>query len=138
MRISDATNIGIPKIIEPILRVGNEGISTNDDILSELDDNHALLVDTGIHAQQFLLDNDLTTVGREEKADIFLDDASVSRRHAEFIRIGRDFYVLDVGSLNGTYVNRELQESKYLLKFGDEVQIGRFRFTFLQSKKRAN
>ena len=56
---------------------------------------------------QFLLDSDLTLVGRHPDSDIFLDDVTVSRRHAEFYRQGGRFTVRDVGSLNGTYVNRE-------------------------------
>ena len=56
---------------------------------------------------RFLLDSDLTTAGRHPDSDIFLDDVTVSRRHAEFYRRGDRFTVRDVGSLNGTYVNRE-------------------------------
>src|SRR5690606_4825528 len=56
---------------------------------------------------RFLLDSALTTAGRHPESDIFLDDVTVSRRHAEFYRRGGEFTVRDVGSLNGTYVNRE-------------------------------
>ncbi len=56
---------------------------------------------------RFLLDSDLTTAGRHPESDIFLDDVTVSRRHAEFYRRGGQFTARDVGSLNGTYVNRE-------------------------------
>ncbi|HLR56313.1 MAG TPA: FHA domain-containing protein [Actinomycetales bacterium] len=78
---------------------------------------------------RFLLDSDQTTVGRRESADIFLDDVTVSRKHAEFVRSGTRFTVQDVGSLNGTYVNRDRIDSA-LLAAGDEVQIGKFRMIF--------
>ena len=72
----------------------------------------------------------LTTAGRHPESDIFLDDVTVSRRHAEFYRQGGRFTVRDVGSLNGTYVNRERIEEADL-SGGDEVQIGKFRLVFL-------
>jgi len=78
---------------------------------------------------RFLLDRDLTTAGRHSDSDIFLDDVTVSRRHAEFRRDGAAFVVRDVGSLNGTYANRDrIDEAK--LTSGDEVQIGKFRLVF--------
>ena len=79
---------------------------------------------------RFLLDHDLTTSGRHPDSDIFLDDVTVSRRHAEFHRERGIFTVRDVGSLNGTYVNRERVEAATLAS-GDEVQIGKFRLVFL-------
>jgi len=82
---------------------------------------------------RFLLDADVTTAGRHPDSDIFLDDVTVSRRHAEFYRHGTRFTVRDVGSLNGTYVNRERIEEAELTG-GDEVQIGTFRLLFLTSQ----
>ncbi len=79
---------------------------------------------------RFLLDDDFTSTGRHPDSDIFLDDVTVSRRHAEFYRSGDRFTVRDVGSLNGTYVNRERIEEAELAG-GDEVQIGKFRLLFL-------
>ena len=79
---------------------------------------------------RFLLDHDVTTSGRHPDSDIFLDDVTVSRRHAEFHRGGSGFTVRDVGSLNGTYVNRERVESATLSN-SDEVQIGKFRLVFI-------
>jgi pSer/pThr/pTyr-binding forkhead associated (FHA) protein len=78
---------------------------------------------------RFLLDHDVTSSGRHPDSDIFLDDVTVSRRHAEFHRGPGGFTVRDVGSLNGTYVNRERVESA-TLNNGDEVQIGKFRLVF--------
>jgi pSer/pThr/pTyr-binding forkhead associated (FHA) protein len=82
---------------------------------------------------RFRLDGELTTAGRHPDSDIFLDDVTVSRRHAEFYRQGAFFTVRDVGSLNGTYVNRERIEEAQLTG-GDEVQIGKFRLLFLTSQ----
>ncbi|MET9395615.1 FHA domain-containing protein [Streptomyces sp. NPDC006624] len=84
---------------------------------------------------RFLLDGDLTTAGRHPQSDIFLDDVTVSRRHVEFRR-GQDgsFTVADVGSLNGTYVNRE-RIDQVALNNGDEVQIGKYRLVFYASQR---
>jgi hypothetical protein len=93
-----------------------------------------LLVMRGPNAgSRFRLDGDLTTAGRHPDSHIFLDDVTVSRRHAEFYRHGARFTVRDVGSLNGTYVNRERIEEAELVG-GDEVQIGKFRMLFLTSQ----
>ncbi len=90
-----------------------------------------LVVKRGPNAgSRFLLDSDVTTAGRHPESDIFLDDVTVSRRHAEFVREGGGFLVRDVGSLNGTYLNRERIDAAGLAG-GDEVQIGKYRLVFL-------
>jgi pSer/pThr/pTyr-binding forkhead associated (FHA) protein len=90
-----------------------------------------LVVKRGPNAgSRFLLDQPTTSAGRHPDSDIFLDDVTVSRRHAEFRLEGAEFQVVDVGSLNGTYVNREPVDSA-VLSNGDEVQIGKFRLVFL-------
>ena len=90
-----------------------------------------LVVKRGPNAgSRFLLDADVTTAGRHPESDIFLDDVTVSRRHAEFVREGSGFVVRDVGSLNGTYLNRERIDAAGLAG-GDEVQIGKYRLVFL-------
>ena len=73
---------------------------------------------------------DVVTMGRHPKSDIFLDDITVSRRHAEVRREGSRYWVRDVGSLNGTYVNRERADDRELLE-GDELQIGKFKLVFV-------
>jgi pSer/pThr/pTyr-binding forkhead associated (FHA) protein len=93
-----------------------------------------LVVKRGPNAgSRFLLDRDATSAGRHPDSDIFLDDVTVSRRHAEFRREGGEFVVIDVGSLNGTYVNREPVDQAVLAN-GDEVQIGKFRLVFLTGR----
>jgi pSer/pThr/pTyr-binding forkhead associated (FHA) protein len=94
-----------------------------------------LVVKRGPNAgSRFLLDQATTSAGRHPDSDIFLDDVTVSRRHAEFRLEGGEFQVVDVGSLNGTYVNREPVDSAVLAN-GDEVQIGKFRLVFLTGPK---
>jgi pSer/pThr/pTyr-binding forkhead associated (FHA) protein len=80
---------------------------------------------------RFLLDKDVTTAGRHADSEIFLDDVTVSRRHATFTREGATFTVSDAGSLNGTYVNRDRIDT-VVLKDTDEVQIGKYRLVFFQ------
>jgi pSer/pThr/pTyr-binding forkhead associated (FHA) protein len=82
---------------------------------------------------KFVLDNELTRVGRHPDSEIFLDDITVSRRHAEFVRSAGGYVVRDVGSLNGTYVNRE-RIDEVPLSSGDEVQIGKFKLVFLAAR----
>lgn len=79
---------------------------------------------------RFLLDRDITTVGRHPEADIFLDDVTVSRRHAELHRTDEGVLVRDLGSLNGSYVNGERVDER-LLVTSEELQIGRFKLLFV-------
>jgi len=97
----------------------------------ELEPGQALLlVKTGPNAgSTFLLESDSTSVGRNTESDVFLDDVSVSRAHAEIRRQADGFAIHDLGSMNGTYVNRERVEMTKLAQH-DEVQIGRFRLVF--------
>ncbi|MFN8081658.1 MAG: FHA domain-containing protein [Kineosporiaceae bacterium] len=83
---------------------------------------------------RFLLDAERTTAGRRPESDIFLDDVTVSRKHAEFLRRGSQFVVRDVGSLNGTYVQRD-RIDEAVLRPGDEVQIGKYRLVFYPSPR---
>lgn len=81
--------------------------------------------------ESFPLEGDRMTVGRRPDSDVFLDDVTVSRDHALVVKRGGDFYLDDLGSLNGTYVNRRRIES-HKLSDGDELQIGKYKLTFLQ------
>lgn len=119
--------------------VSKEKTDTSDRQLSPVDAaavdalpaGHALLVvQRGPGAgSRFLLDTDAVDAGRHPDSEIFLDDVTVSRRHAEFRREGDRFTVADAGSLNGTYVNRD-RIDKVQLNDGDEVQIGKYRLVF--------
>ena len=83
---------------------------------------------------RFLLNSEKISVGRKPKCDIFLDDVTVSRKHANFVREGNGYAVRDAGSLNGTYVNGERVESAQL-KTGDSVQIGKYRMVYYASRR---
>lgn len=94
-----------------------------------------LIVHRGPSAgSRFLLDQDVTVAGRHPDADIFLDDVTVSRRHAQFERVDGGFKVSDMGSMNGTYVDGSRVDSQRLVN-GLEVMIGKFRLTFYSSPK---
>jgi pSer/pThr/pTyr-binding forkhead associated (FHA) protein len=92
-----------------------------------------LVVQRGPSAgSRFLLDTDEVSAGRHPDSEIFLDDVTVSRRHAVFRRTSHGYLVADVGSLNGTYVNRD-RIDEVLLANGDEVQIGKYRLVYFSS-----
>lgn len=82
---------------------------------------------------RFLLDQDSTIAGRHPEVDIFLDDVTVSRRHAEFTRRGTRFSVRDLNSLNGTFMHGNRIEAEVPLEDGVEVQVGKFKLTFFAS-----
>jgi ribosomal protein L40E len=84
----------------------------------------------GRAGETFALDHDRVTVGRSPECEIFLDDVTVSRKHAVIVRSGDGFGIQDEGSLNGTFVNKKRVESAEL-DDGDELQIGKYRLTFL-------
>jgi FHA domain/zinc-ribbon domain len=85
----------------------------------------------GRAGEHFIPQGDATTIGRSPDCDIFLDDVTVSRRHAVLLRQDGQLVIEDQGSLNGTFVNRRRIESMELTD-GDEVQIGKYRMTFFQ------
>jgi pSer/pThr/pTyr-binding forkhead associated (FHA) protein len=120
--------------LQSVIEEAEEAADTDVGAVDALPPGSALLVvRRGPNAgSRFLLDKDVVTAGRHPESDIFLDDVTVSRRHAEFRRTpdGRGYGIRDVGSLNGTYLNRERIDSSHLAN-GDEVQIGKFRLVFL-------
>jgi pSer/pThr/pTyr-binding forkhead associated (FHA) protein len=78
------------------------------------------------------LGDDVVSVGREQESSIFLDDVTVSRKHAEIVHGDGGYRIRDVGSLNGTYVNR-VRVDAVDLRNGDEIQVGKYRFRFVFS-----
>jgi hypothetical protein len=119
LRLDDASTGDHPEVGEA---------SDLGDVVGELEPGTALMVVIRgpNNGARFLLDRDVVTVGRHPGSDIFLDDITVSRRHAEFRRVDGRFWVHDVGSLNGTYVNGARADDQ-LLVAGDEVQVGKFK-----------
>jgi pSer/pThr/pTyr-binding forkhead associated (FHA) protein len=140
--VAYATGVDATSIIAPVGGTseadGEFSTEAHQGAVDALSPGSALLVvKRGPNAgSRFLLDEDVTTAGRHPDSDIFLDDVTVSRRHAEFRREGTGYTVHDVGSLNGTYVNRARIEAAALAG-GDEVQIGKFRLVYLTAAVRA-
>lgn len=128
----ETTIIGLPAIQIPITTTGDRPLTQEDiETIARLAPGTALLISTrgAVSGSRYLLDEDEVTVGRDSRADILLDDSTVSRSHAVFRRVGDTFVVYDSGSLNGTYVNRQRVDHQQL-RNGDEIMIGKFRLVF--------
>ncbi len=129
--VLDGTGADTTVTLRPIDVLGEPGDEELSVTLPDRTETGLLVVKHGPNAgTRFVLESPLTGVGRHPESDIFLDDITVSRRHAEFVRSDGGYSVRDVGSLNGTYVNHERIES-VSLSSGDEVQIGKFKLVFL-------
>ncbi|BDZ58024.1 type III secretion system (T3SS) inner membrane Yop/YscD-like protein [Barrientosiimonas humi] len=134
--LDDPTTARLPRFTEPespeFVPEAEARLGTSDQAtVDALRPGTALLIalrgpNTGA---RFLLDSDEVSTGRHPDSDIFLDDVTVSRRHAIFRRTPEGFQVQDVGSLNGTYVNMQLVDSA-TLRTGDEVMVGKFRLVY--------
>jgi pSer/pThr/pTyr-binding forkhead associated (FHA) protein len=85
----------------------------------------------GRAGEVFSVSGERMTIGRSPDAEVFLDDVTVSRNHALLVRRGDGLYIDDLGSLNGTYVNRRRIESHKLVN-GDELQVGKYKLTYLE------
>ena len=85
----------------------------------------------GRAGEHFIPQNERTTIGRSPDNDIFLDDVTVSRKHAVLLQSEGEFQIEDLGSLNGTFVNRKRIDAPARLQSGDEVQIGKYRLSFI-------
>ena len=109
---------------------------TDDDLVVPIGEiaqgSGVLIVRAGAQAgARFVLDSEVTRLGRHPDSEISLDDITVSRRHADVQRLADGYVITDSGSLNGTYVNQERVE-RATLRHGDEVQIGKFRLVFFE------
>ncbi len=112
--------------VDPMLDL--PGSSDNASIqLGDIDEHAVLVIRSGdLIGSRFTLSKDITQIGRHQDSDIFLDDITVSRRHAEVVRTSRSLIVRDLGSLNGTYVN-QTRVDEFALQHGDELQVGKYR-----------
>jgi pSer/pThr/pTyr-binding forkhead associated (FHA) protein len=133
-KLSGDTTRVIPPVVEEF---SLEDLADDDAAAVEaLPSTSALLMvlKGGQAGSRYLIDADVATAGRHPRCDIFLDDITVSRHHARFIRQGSQFLVSDENSLNGTYVNGTLTDGQVALRRGDEVQIGKFRMVFFSGQ----
>ena len=123
--------LGRETVDETTMSLGPEEIEAAS--LADNIDGPALVVRSGggRAGESFEAIGDRALIGRSPECDVFLDDVTVSRRHAELTRDGKVFTIRDLGSLNGTFVNRRRIESS-VLEDDDEVQIGKYRMTFLR------
>jgi FHA domain/zinc-ribbon domain len=115
-------------------KVGETGEYEPIDVEAEVDKAGAALVirsGGGRAGESFAIDGDRLSIGRTPDAAVFLDDVTVSRNHALIVRRRDGLYIDDLGSLNGTYVNRRRIES-HRLEDGDEIQIGKYKLSYLE------
>ncbi|MEX2532412.1 MAG: FHA domain-containing protein [Nitriliruptoraceae bacterium] len=128
---SDANEKPVPDATIDAFDVGVFDPAHDPNVMALDDGTMAVVVVRGPNAgARYVLDEGVTTVGRHQASRIFLDDVTVSRRHAQFARNGDSVMLDDSGSLNGTYVNGERVGSAELTP-GDELQIGRFKLLFV-------
>lgn len=142
-RLAQPTGADTTRVIGAVTDdTGHQAELSQEDLeaVNALPKGHALLiVERGPDAgARYLLDTEVTTVGRHPNSDIFLDDITVSRHHVNFRRSDEGMIVDDQNSLNGTYVNRTLVDGSALLRPGDEVQIGKYRMVFFVSEHGLN
>lgn len=115
-----------------------EEVSSNilEDIKKISDVSSGLVIIKGPNiGDKFLINKSKFTIGRNPESDIFLDDITVSRKHAVLKKVGKDFRIKDSGSLNGSYINGEIVENA-TLKDGDRIQIGKYIFLFFCHRKK--
>jgi hypothetical protein len=115
-------------------QVGETGEIEAVDIDAEVERTGAALVirsGGGRAGETFPMEEERVSIGRSPDAGVFLDDVTVSRNHALLVARGDGAYIDDLGSLNGTYVNRKRIESQRL-EDGDEIQVGKYKLTYLE------
>lgn len=115
-----------------------EEVSSNilEDIKKISDVSSGLVIIKGPNiGDKFLINKSKFTIGRNPESDIFLDDVTVSRKHAVLKKVGKNFRIKDSGSLNGSYINGEIVENA-TLKDGDRIQIGKYIFIFFCHRKK--
>ena len=115
-----------------VYQVGETGELTAVDLEEVTGEGATLVIRSGggRAGEAFNIGGDRMTIGRSPDAEVFLDDVTVSRNHALLVRRRDGLYIDDLGSLNGTYVNRRRIES-HLLANGDELQVGKYKLTYL-------
>jgi len=133
--LTSTFKLSLRPIGDPVEELLANASTEERNIIAALDSKSAMLIALGGPGKgaRFLINEDQTRVGRAPESEIFLDDVTVSRKHASIEKIGTNFTFKDSGSLNGSYVNNESVTEKVLTS-GDEIQIGKFHLLFVSSK----
>ena len=134
--LTSTFQISLRPVGDPVDELLANATKDERDVIAQLDRDSAMLIILGgpRKGARFLIDADVTKIGRAPENDIFLDDITVSRRHAELHREQKKFLMKDLGSLNGTYLNGSVV-SEGDLRSGDELQIGKFRLHFFTGRR---
>ena len=135
--LTTTINLGaLRSVSDQVASLLEKATQNEKDVIAALSDGSAMLIALSgpSRGARFLINSDKTSIGRATDNDIFLDDVTVSRKHAEISREGKTYVVRDCGSLNGTYVDGQVQESAEL-KDGMELHIGKFRLHFFLGGK---
>lgn len=135
--LTTTINLGaLRSISDQVASLLEKATENEKDVIAALSDGSAMLIAISgpSRGARFLINSDKTSIGRATDNDIFLDDVTVSRKHAEISREGKTYVIRDCGSLNGTYVDGKVQESAEL-KDGMELHIGKFRLHFFLGGK---
>ena len=135
--LTTTINLGaLRSVSDQVASLLEKATQNEKDVIAALSDGSAMLIALSgpSRGARFLINSDKTSIGRATDNDIFLDDVTVSRKHAEISREGKTYVVRDCGSLNGTYVDGKVQESAEL-NDGMELHIGKFRLHFFLGGK---
>jgi pSer/pThr/pTyr-binding forkhead associated (FHA) protein len=135
--LTTTINLGaLRSVSEHVSALLDQATQNERDVIAALPESSAMLIVLSgpSRGARFLLDSDLTSIGRSTDNDIFLDDVTVSRKHAHIIRESRTYSIRDLGSLNGTYVDGKVEESAQLSD-GMELHIGKYRLHFFVGGK---
>jgi hypothetical protein len=133
--IREVSNSPANYLEEQLALLSSEDRAVVAEIQNSQGDKAMVLITRGSHkGSRFLIQAEGATIGRSAASGIFLDDVTVSRKHATIVKSGKDFMLKDSGSLNGTYINN-VSVSEHTLVSGDEFQIGKFHLLFIGSNK---
>ena len=126
--VGERTAVHSPVRLEP----ANEWTEDADAILDRAGAPCLVVTHGSLAGSRFMLRNEVVTIGRDTRSDVFLDDITVSRHQAEIRRRGSDLLIVDTGSFNGTYLNGERINDEAALAQGDELRFGKFRLSYLE------
>ncbi len=122
---------GLRSVSDPVSALLDRATQVEQDVIAALPEGSAMLVVLSGPARgsRFLINSEVTTIGRAPDSDIFLDDVTVSRKHAQINKTDSGYLIVDCGSLNGTYVSNEIKAEAVLFD-GAEINVGKFKLHF--------